>query len=219
MIVKGSGKIIANFALQHFKAGIMLHNLAKAIEKDNQGKKFGSFFEDIRSYISSSILSTIAGLEALINELYLSKSTSLHKAVTKACNFDYIFWECNKKIEKEGIINKYKLALKYMGINENLNNWPETKKIQIIIDLRNSLVHFKPNYDKNSREDLEKKLKDKYKLSEFVDTGADFIAMKSMTYNCTAYVLESTKKFLIKWDSFTQINTKKFTQIKQLFNL
>ncbi len=99
-----TGTVTATFAFQHFKASLMLHKLAKDIEIQNNGNALSSFFEEIRSLVSASILSNIAGLEALINELYLHNNNSLHKAVVETFDFNKLFWEGNKKIERLPIL-------------------------------------------------------------------------------------------------------------------
>ena len=74
---QGTGRVIANFALQHLKAASMFrHHLIK-LETDYAGQAFGSFFEEIRSYGSACIMSATALLEALINELFIAHNSPL----------------------------------------------------------------------------------------------------------------------------------------------
>lgn len=75
--IQMTGRVIANFALQHLKAAIMFRDHLIKLETDYAGQAFGSFFEEIRSYGSACIMSATASLEALINELFIAHNSPL----------------------------------------------------------------------------------------------------------------------------------------------
>jgi hypothetical protein len=67
-----SARVIANFAWQHLKAATIFRDHVTALEKEYIKGDFGAFFEEIRSYASACLMSSVASLEALINELGLT---------------------------------------------------------------------------------------------------------------------------------------------------
>lgn len=77
MKVKAEGRVISNFASQHLKSAILFRNKTTEIESENFGKELGSFFEEIRSYASSCIMTAATSLEALINELFIAHKGDL----------------------------------------------------------------------------------------------------------------------------------------------
>ncbi len=59
-----------NFAVQHIIAAARFARLCYKVEDDNAGAPFGSFYDEVVSYVTATILSSVAGLEANINELF-----------------------------------------------------------------------------------------------------------------------------------------------------
>ena len=104
--------VTSNFALQHLLAACLFAKNCKEIERENEGKPLGSFFEDIRSYASGAILSSVAGLEAYINKLYLTHGSPLRQALP---NFKEDFYKTKEskgfKIERYPTLKKYQHAL------------------------------------------------------------------------------------------------------------
>ena len=71
-----SVKQVYNFAWQHLKAATTFRGHAAALENSNDGLEFDAFFEGIRSYVSGTIMSATACLEAHINEIFISPRTA-----------------------------------------------------------------------------------------------------------------------------------------------
>ena len=104
-------KVIHNFALEHLKAATIFRDHVVKLEAENAGKEWGSFCEEIRSYVSACILSATAALEALINELFIAHNCRLRNLFT---DFEKEFWG-PRGIERKTILYKYQLALEMLG--------------------------------------------------------------------------------------------------------
>ena len=105
--MEGHGRVIPNFALQHLKSAVLFRDQTIKIESENKGKEFGPFFEDIRTYASSCIMTASASLEALINEIFIAHGGELRNQFD---DFDEGFWG-KKGIERKNTLEKYQAAL------------------------------------------------------------------------------------------------------------
>lgn len=211
--IHGTGRIISTFALQHLMAAALFARHAQIIERQNLEMPFGAFFEDIRSYVSGAIMSSTAALEANINELFIAHGGPLRSTLH---DFDTDFWG-RKGIEQKSILAKYQEALRILGKEKLREDSPFYEDAEDLIGLRNCLVHFKPLWDpeKKRQVDLVGKLKNKFALSSFCDEGADFIAMKCMSYSCAAWAVLVSKAFVKEFsmisglqDRFSQFQDK-----------
>ena len=149
----------------------------------------GDFFEDIRSYVSGAIMSSVAALEANINELFIAHVGPLRSALP---DFEVQFWG-KGGMEKKSILVKYEKALWILRKKEIFKKFSHYENADYLIELRNALVHFKPLWDQERERqvNLVEKLREKFKLSPFCDEGADFISMKCMSRGCAAWAVLS----------------------------
>ncbi len=204
--IGGEGRVISSFVFQHLFSAVLFSRKVRFIEEDNFGKPFGEFFTEIRSYSSASFMASAAAIEANINELYISHGSVLRQNIH---NFEEEFWGKNG-IEKKPVIDKYKEALKILKINSDIKNLDEFKDADLLLKLRNTFVHFKPNWD-FSPEDQKSELKtvsERCKFSQFVDDGADLISMKCMSYSCSKWGVESAIRCIDKFAEISGLQNK-----------
>jgi hypothetical protein len=200
------GREISSFVFQHLLSASIFARKVRIIEEENSEKPFGEFFTEIRSYASASIMVSAAAIEANINELYISHGCPLRQ---KLSNFEEEFWG-RGGIESISLMKKYIKALNILGKNKSFEKSREYENANILVILRNALVHFKPNWD-FSPEDKKSELKalsTKFKFSHFVDDGADLISMKCMTYGCTKWAFESAIELIEKFAEISGLQNR-----------
>lgn len=202
-----TARVIANFALQHLKAGVIFRDHATELERRQLGQGFGPFFEDLRSYCSGCIMAAAASLEALINELFMAHNGGLRPLIP---DFEKKFWG-RQGIESKSILKKYSYALELLGLPPFDTNAPLYRDALALVGLRNSLVHYKPTWDPDRAQklDLVKYLHGRYETSTFVDHGADFITLKSMSSSCCHWVIRTTLRFMREFDARTRLDDSK----------
>ncbi len=193
-LLEGRARVIAAFAWQHMKAAVTFRDHVIAIESENAERQFGPFFEDLRTYGSACIMSAAASLETLINESFINPGGSLRGMLK---DFKSDFWG-RGGIEWKPPLEKYQVALKMLGrppFNESVAPFRET---WALIELRNALVHYKPTWDPDRQRKVElvEVLDGKYEVSPFVDAGADFVTMKSMSSGCARWVIATALAFM-----------------------
>ena len=202
---------IANFAWQHLKAARTFRDQSAILERAALGQDFGDFFIDIRSYVSATILSAAASFEALINELFISPHCALRPMLS---DFEKAFWG-KDGIEHKPILAKYKRALKMLSAEALDETAPYYTNAWALIELRNSLIHYKPTWDPDRRKkiSLTQVLNGKYELSPFAGSGGDFLTMKSMSAGCAAWAVDSVFKFIRVFDGRTNLDPDKMVSI------
>lgn len=210
----GEVRQIANFAWQHLKAAKTFCDQSFAIEESALGREFGDFFVDIRSYVSATVLSAAAALEALINEFFIAPNCALRPKID---DFEVSFWG-EKGVERKPILEKYKLALSMLGVQPMDPNAQYYKDAWALIELRNSLIHYKPTWDPDRQKkiDLVRVLSGRYKLSPFLDSRADFLTMQSMSSGCAVWAVNSVFEFIRVFDAKAHLDQEKMAGIWRL---
>ncbi len=210
MKVEATGRLVPAFAYQHLRAAKTFRDHAARVEAENIGKEFGEFFEDLRTYGSGCVMSAVGALEALINELFIAPGGGLRELFG---DFEKEFWSKNG-LERKPILVKYQRALEMLGKSPMSEALPSFENASALVDLRNSLVHFKPNWDETRRRyvELESKLSGRYETSPFVDSGSDFGTMKSMSAGCCRWAVSSVAEFVSVFHQNAQLSQKKMAQ-------
>lgn len=222
IVVSGQAKVISNFALTHFNAAKHFSHKTREIERAHVGQPFGNFWEEISIYCASSIMTAAASLEALINELFLSPG-KLQEAVE---DFDTFFWggsvtvrrwlffKAKKRkagLEREPALRKYEKAVVLLRGKPLSRTDKEFSAAEALMGFRNHLVHFKPLWDEERRnDDLEQRLSGLFELSPYPDKGASFLAMKCMSAGCSAWAVQTVAGFVDYFSTRSGLRDKKF---------
>lgn len=211
---EGRGRVIANFAWQHMKAAVTFRDHVSAIESAHLSEPFGAFFEDIRSYSSGCIMSAVASLEALVNEFFITPEGPLRRQLP---DFESQFWG-RGGVERMPPLEKYQIALEMLGQPRLDEHTSSFKNALALVELRNALVHYKPTWDPDRKRKIEmvEILSDKYGLSPFVDNGADFVTMQSMSASCMRWVVAATLRFMREFHACSGLDEHKMSSFWRL---
>jgi hypothetical protein len=152
-------------------------------------------------------MSATAALEALINELFIAHDGKLRSLLE---DFETGFWGKNG-IERKPILKKYQHALAMLNappLDERLSPYRDAWGL---IELRNSLVHYKPTWDPDRKRqtELTEVLKDCFPLSPFPDGGSDFVTMKCMSAGCANWAVSTVVALVKEFDIRANLDTKK----------
>lgn len=214
--VRGTGRAISNFALPHYVAAKTFVQQANAIEVANVGRPFGPFYDGLRTFVSAAVLSSTAAMEAFINESFVAHGGALR---TKLKDFDAEFWgdasagagvltrflsqllgrrRRRRGIEMFSILDKYNKALKLLGKPKIAKGDPIYVHAELLIGMRNYLIHFKPLWDapRDREQELINGLTGKFTLSPYVDPTSDFVTMRCMTASCGDWAVRTTKDLI-----------------------
>jgi len=209
-----SARIIANFAWQHMMAATTFREQVHTLEIAHASDGFGSHFELIRAYASASLMSTASSLEALINEFFIDPNCKLRPMFA---DFDREFW-ARGGIEMKPILMKYQEALKLLGLPLMDEASAIFQDAEALINLRNSLVHYKPTWDPDQpkKASLTSYLAGRYPISPFLTNRDDFVTMQSMSYGCCKWAIDTAFALIHEFDNAARLNDDK---MKGFWNL
>lgn len=182
-----------------------------------------------QSFIISTLLSSVAFMEASINELYYVASDEvleIGRMPVEYRNRLSAMWRVEKFSKSARILEKYQIALKLLGKEEFKKGYDPYQSAQLLIDLRNALVHYVPvttvirlDHNKVGNSELEKKLKNKFKTNPFVPKFPVFPANqperrfdypffpgRCLGYGCAKWASERSLSFVNEF--FTRLNLK-----------
>jgi hypothetical protein len=181
-----------NLAVPHFISACLFSKQVMALERENQGKEFGAFWEDILANASASVLLTVAALESYANELFADHETNFPGIRTDVL---IKLWE---SYELKPVLDKYDLALLLRQTSLlNRGNAP-TQDVNLLIRLRNALTHFKPEWfdEQQDHAKLSSQLNGRFLPSSFFSASESVFPRRWATHGCTAWAIKSAINFI-----------------------
>ena len=169
--------------------------------------------EDI-AYAAGSVMSSIAFIEASINEIFqdyfydlkYSKEKKSESLMDLKSEWDMDQREFFRKHKSDFIIGKYKLAYQIMlgkELNhknkESYENSEVYKRFIKLIELRNKLVHFKLKWQPDDQEDDQYGMtyyKDKFKENPFTQADKHYFPKKFLGAGCAEWAITVSTDFL-----------------------
>lgn len=166
-----------------------------------------------RSYVTNSLLSSVAFLEAAINELYqdtYDKHSSYLSALPQEVkNLLADFWGMTEEENKSivSILDKYQLALRFCGKKPFGKGDSPYQEVDSIIKIRNTLTHYKPqSLSGDSIHKLEKRLRGRFEDNLLMlGSGNPYFPDKLLGRGCADWAVASTRKFADKFFSEIQV--------------
>lgn len=167
----------------HLFAAEFFSKLSGEIEKEKPSRTENARYHEITrnhmSYVMGAIMSSVAFLEATINELFSTAAESAFGVGLSDENTIRLasVWKLEHIRQRTSILEKYQLALELSGmplLDKGLQPFQDTK---LLIQVRNALVHYVsdpvftgPLSDGGILQELEQKLGGKFALSPFAMT-------------------------------------------------
>jgi hypothetical protein len=219
--MKWSEKLLCSsrryFSISHIRSADELAKLSSEKEKDIINRPIGM----IQSNVITSIIMSVAFLEANINEFFCDlhdKKKEFIKRDNRINNLDESIitriknmWKLEvPKTAKFNIIQKYNIALVLADKEEIDNNNSLYENIKTLIALRNSLTHYEPENIElfNSDEKVEihklgKNLKNKnFSLNPLLENSSNtFYPDKCLSSGCAKWACISSIEFV---DNFSR---------------
>ena len=169
LTMQATAKSRVNLSFQHMQEAIHLMKLSKDCETANARKTFadGDFFNHHRAYVVGSIMTSVASVEARINEFYLDATDNLLGSILDASQ-QGLLAELWKPLDEKRVplLQKYQIALAAIKSSKFDTSKGPYQDVGLLIALRNMLVHFKPEWDNDQRKHrkIEENLRGRFKL-------------------------------------------------------
>jgi hypothetical protein len=175
-----------NLSIHHLQAAVTFALKTREIEERNNGTPFGSFFEKIMWYVSSSISMSVAALEANANEILkdIIDDVTNPKRMRLQCQD---LWDTAtlEKYRKVGLILDHKF-------DKGASVWQNAR---LLTQFRNALVHFKPSWSHEvGNHKLSKALTIKVHQNAWFTKDNDF-PLNCFSYDAAKWAIESVRTF------------------------
>jgi hypothetical protein len=210
--IKATAKSRANLSYQHMQDAIHLMELSKDCEAANLGKSFedGDFFNHHRAYVVGAIMTSCASVEALINEFYLDATDNLLDSII-GNDSQALLTELWKVVDEKRfpVLNKYQIALTAAKKSKFDTSKRPYQDVDLLIDLRNMLIHFKPEWDTDSKKhkQIEKKLHGRFDINPFwPKSDPTFFPFKCLSHGCAIWAVRSCMNFVFQFFSLIGVD-------------
>ena len=204
-----SAKIRSYFSIQHLLSAVTYSEKIKNIESNLNQKSpnkinDGTELVEHRAYCVSAIFSIVAFLEASINEFFMDAYDNRNGIVADLKDEEVFLlknmWEMKiPKTANYPIIEKYQIALNLLNREKFDIGINPVQNINILIQLRNALVHFEPDWEimneKASQEKLSKKLDNKFKMNNFLVEYSPNFPDKYLSGDMCEWAISSSLSF------------------------
>lgn len=205
-----TGKSRGNFTMYHLNSASLNANLALDIEQgyDHIESTPETIRKNYISHVSASIISSVAALESKINEHIVDNEAPIREKILELGD---IFFSEFKKIKKNNeviseissttsAISKYKMINYVMYENIKIENKTE-EAVNLIIKIRNALIHFTPEWDNDLKEHkkIEKSVKNHFKLSPLYSDDSTFFPYRCLSADCAQWATTTSRSFIEKF--------------------
>lgn len=205
LTMQATAKSRVNLSFQHMQEAIHLMKLSKDCEADNAGKTFadGDFFNHHRAYVVGSIMTSVASVEARINEFYLDATDNLLGSILDASQ-QGLLAELWKPLDEKRVplLQKYQIALAAIKSSKFDTSKGPYQDVGLLIALRNMLVHFKPEWDNDQRKHrkIEENLRGRFKLNPFwPKEDSIFFPFNCLSHGCASWAVRSSMNFILEF--------------------
>jgi hypothetical protein len=123
--------------------------------------------------------------------------------------FAQLFPDLEKVLERQEILEKFEFAL-LLGEKPSINKGAAPyQDVKIVIDLRNALVHFKPEWDTQADRHLKlsRKLQNKFHPSPFLNDDLIF-PRRWATHGCMRWAVQTCLDFAAEFERLSNLPQK-----------
>ena len=190
--VSGTMRSRMSFAIQHMLAAARFSRQCAGVERAHIGKNIDYFFDEIMHSCNAAVLLAVASLEANINEVFFDKD--LH-FLEQSPDLLKEMW---RLLARKSILEKYQAVMVLKGVEKLDQSKPPYQDVEALIQARNALVHFKPEWDDEQKalKDVATKLEGKFPFSPFMDSGAPKFPHRCMGHGFSSWAVRCSLHFM-----------------------
>jgi hypothetical protein len=193
------------FSISHLFSAALFAKHCKEVEANPEASMFNTLGTTHRAYAMSTVISSVAFLEATINELFADCENGHHRDRINALQsmelMEYLWKEpC---IEKAQALNKYEIALK-LNYKTAIDRGDKIHQdAKLLFELRNALIHYKPetivgysDYKDYECHKFEKGFANrKFSLNPLAGAGDSFYPVKILGAGCACWAVGAAVAF------------------------
>lgn len=199
------------YSLQHMLSAVLFARRAYALEQERGGDSATPLIEH-RAYVTGSIITAVAFLEASINELFADAGDEsvnrMSQLAPKLRQLMAQMWTLEvPRTASYTIADKYQIALTLAGAQMFRTGQRPLQDISILVELRNELIHYEPtwrdervpgNVNEGTSDRLGRKLRSilRGRLNPFAEDWRPYFPDHCLGYGCARWSVEATIRFV-----------------------
>jgi len=181
-------------SIRHAMSAALFSRHAYELEREGEGNRRPLIH---RAYVTGSIITCVAFLEASINEL-LADASDRHEPHlagldTNIVNLMSKMWERGvPRTARYSVLEKYEIALDLAGLERFERGQNPFQDAKLVTDLRNAMIHWEPEWmptgstavELEESHKFEKSLRGKFALNPLTGVGNPFYPDKCLSHGC-----------------------------------
>ncbi|MCJ2054769.1 hypothetical protein [Methylobacterium sp. J-070] len=200
-----------HYANSHLCAAIHFHKAVDQIESINAGKEYGEFWVVAQYNAVACVLTAVAAVEAYANEIYADREQIFGPQA--ADQIDEMMRICGRSMRTLDTIAKLELFLRITKNTEIDHARDPYRSICALVELRNAVVHFKPepNSHAPAHEALSKKLRSCIKPGPFIRANNEALFPRRwISASSTKWAVMTAISFVREYEKLAGIPDKFF---------
>jgi hypothetical protein len=189
--IRNAMKTLTSLYRDHLSAALFFADSARRIEsEESSDDRRGGH----RAFVIGVVSSAVSFLEARFNEFcedpFHGRSGFPRRSAI-----------CLRKLLQEGmdrlpLLQKYQIAIFLAGKNSPLEEGEDPyQSAKLLIELRNKLVHFRPEWSGVDTSKLETKLRGRFAPNSMVASHRPFFPDRCLSYGCAVWSIDTAFKF------------------------
>jgi len=204
------------YSIQHIRSAANFTRHALDIEEKYIGSNKDGLLHKHQSYVTGAIFTSVAFLEATINEIFMDTSDSssygeLEELGEETLKLMNSMWEV---LSHSSTLNKFQKALVLTNKASFDKGSLPYQDVDLLIKLRNALTHYEPQTiithlvkeSKINEKNISKNLKGKFELNPLIGAGASYFPHKILSYGCSKWAVNSSLNFTDEFFKKIKIN-------------
>jgi hypothetical protein len=196
--LSATAKLRVNLSLTHLRAAAFLAGECYPLEQQYKWPATEPVLNQHNAFSISSVILSVASIEAFINEFHLDACDNSISFLGRASHVAHLIRDLWYTVERGPILEKYQWILILSGVEAFKKGSAPFQPAADLIELRDSLVHFKPEWDDDARinERLEARLAGKFELNILSMPSQLFIPYRSLGHGSGAWAVNSAREFI-----------------------
>jgi len=195
--VVATGASRVNMALPHLMGAARYARELARLEAAHDADEFGSFYDEMRSHATAAVMMSIASLESFCNEHFADAHRHFEPASLE-------MWKrIAKDVDRATLLDKADWFLFFRGKAALDRGRRPTQDVDLLIRLRNALVHFRPEWSNAQREhaDLSKALGGRFRVPKWLAAEKGVFPMAWAGHGCAEWAVASCKRFMEEFEA------------------
>ncbi len=202
--VQATATLRVNLSVQHLLAAVRFACEVATIEQMHFGEPFGPFFDELFWFSSGCVFSSVAGIEAYVNEIFVDRAQHFKDLRPEVIDK---LWEL---FERKKTLDKFDMALLLKQRAKLTRGTRPAQDVVALISLRDSLVHFKPEWanEQGTHARVAELLRNRFALSPFLSESESIFPRRWASRGCARWAVDSAVDFLLAFESSSGIPPK-----------